>query len=118
MGVKEIKEVKKGWERGKDALVEGVEIGRMFGDRFVRKMKKGKVIARVVAGLMEMCGLLKEKTLRKKKKGKVLERVVAGLMRMLWLVEGKTSAEIEKVGGGGKGSCGIGGKVKDVAGKV
>lgn len=36
----------------------------------------------------------------------------------LWFVEGKTSAEIEKVGDGGVGSCGIGGKVKDVVGKV
>ena len=90
MGVKEMKGMKKGWERGKDSLVEGMEIGRMFGDRFVRKMKKGKVMA----------------------------RVVAGLMGMLWLVEGKTSAEIEKVGVGGVGSCGIEGKVRDVAGKV
>lgn len=79
MGVKEIKEVKKGWERGKDALVEGVEIGRMFGDRFVRKMKKGKVIARVVAGLMEMCGLLKEKLLQKLKKWEVAVRLVVRL---------------------------------------
>lgn len=75
-------------------------------------------MARIVAGLMEMCGLLKEKPLQKMKKGKVMERVVAGLMGMLWLVEGKTSAEIEKVGGSGEGSCGIGGKVRNVAGKV
>ena len=51
----------------------------MFGERFVRKKKKGKVMARIVAGLMEMCGLLKEKPLQKLKKWEVVAREVVGL---------------------------------------
>ncbi len=43
-------------------------------------MKKGKVMTRVVAGLMEMCGLLKEKPLRKLKKREKVVRGLVGLM--------------------------------------